>query len=180
MPALHFTEIAVQRLKQIGEHYDTSTPAFGIRVGKKRKTWFVIRSKERLRTTIGRYPEMSLADARKEAKRLLTEAPTRNSRIKFGEAYELWKASIETKKPRTQRGYKRLMEKHFLPKLKNKRLPDLTYEDVTEQTDHLPKGEQAHALAVARIFLRWCVRPPLQLSGQRRVGILPMQPIGIL
>ena len=48
MPALHFTEIAVQRLKVIGEHYDTTTPAFGIRVGKNRKTWFVIRGKGRL------------------------------------------------------------------------------------------------------------------------------------
>jgi hypothetical protein len=39
MPALHFTEIAVQRLKPTGERYGTTTPTFGIR---NRKTWFVI------------------------------------------------------------------------------------------------------------------------------------------
>jgi Arm DNA-binding domain len=67
MSTLHLTEIAVRALKTPGTYYDASTPAFGIRVGKRRKTWFVIRGKERLRTTIGRFPEIPLADARKWA-----------------------------------------------------------------------------------------------------------------
>jgi hypothetical protein len=48
MPTLHFTDLAVSRLNSAGTYYDVSTPAFGIRVGKNRKTWFVIRGKERL------------------------------------------------------------------------------------------------------------------------------------
>ena len=50
--SLHLTDLAVSRLKTPGTYYDDTTPAFGIRVGKHRKTWFVIRGKERLRTTI--------------------------------------------------------------------------------------------------------------------------------
>src|SRR5712691_2708251 len=113
MSSLHLTELAVQRLKTIGEYFDATTPAFGIRVGKHRKTWFVIRGKARLRTNVGRYSDMPLADARKAAKKLLSDAPIRNTRVTFGEAYDAFKEAIETKKPRTQRDYRRLIEKHF-------------------------------------------------------------------
>ncbi|MGA3190825.1 MAG: Arm DNA-binding domain-containing protein, partial [Bryobacteraceae bacterium] len=66
MPKLHMTDIVVSRLKEPGTYFDATTPAFGIRVLKNRKTWIVIRGKERLRTRIGHYPALSLADARKE------------------------------------------------------------------------------------------------------------------
>jgi integrase len=157
---LHFTDLAVSRLQEIGEHFDTTTPAFGIRVGKHRKTWFVIRGTQRLRTTIGHYPAKSLADARKEAKGLLQQTVTKNDRVAFEEAYDAYKLTLEGKRPRVQAEYRRLIEKHFLPTLKRKRLPNLTYEEVIECVKGRPKGEANHALTVARIFLRWCVRPP--------------------
>jgi integrase len=160
MPVAHLTDVVVSRLKTPGTYYDKTTPAFAIRVGKRRKTWFVIRGRERLRTNIGTYPTMSLAEARKEAKRLLTEAPTRNSRMTFQAAYELYKEVLSSKKPRTQRDYKRMLDKYFTPKLGRKRLAEIAFEDVTALTQDLRASEQAHALAVARTFLRWCVRPP--------------------
>jgi hypothetical protein len=160
MSSLHFTDIAVSRLKTPGTYYDDATPAFGIRVGKNRKTWFVVRGKERLRTTIGRYPEKPLAEARKEAKTLLAQPARKNDRVIFGAAYDLYRAALEAKKPRTQRDYKRLVERHFLASLKTKKLSELTFEDITSCVEDVPKGEASHALAVARILLRWCVRPP--------------------
>ena len=75
MPVTHLTDVVVSRLKEPGTYFNESTPAFAIRVGKYRKTWFVIRGRERERTNIGQYPTVSLADARKEAKKLLTEEP---------------------------------------------------------------------------------------------------------
>lgn len=48
--------------------FDTKTPGFGIRVGVKTKTWVVMRGRNRELVTIGKYPELSLADARTEAK----------------------------------------------------------------------------------------------------------------
>src|ERR1043166_6115113 len=131
MPTTHLTDIVVSRLRTPGTYFDETTPAFGIRVGKHRKTWIVMRGKERVRTRIGHYPAMSLADARKQAKVLLTEVPTKNSRLRFREAYELYKAVIETKKPRTQSDYKRMLEKYLLPKLGSKKLSEIAYEDVT-------------------------------------------------
>jgi len=176
MPSLHLTDLAVLRLKTPGTYYDDATPAFGIRVGKNRKTWFVIRGKDRLRTTIGRYPEIPLSDARKEAKALLAEPAKKQSRITFDAGYELWKVAIEPRKPRTQRDYKRLIERHFLPKLKAKKLPDLTYEDITACVEDVPKGEANHALAVARIFMRWCVRPPRRYMPHNPLEGVQIQP----
>ncbi len=160
MPSIHFTDLAVSRLKTPGTYYDDTTPAFGIRVGKNRKTWFVIRGKQRLRTNIGRYPAMSLGDARKEAKILLAEPVKKQVRINFAAAYELFKVAIEPRKPRTQKDYKRLIERHFFDTLEHKKLPDLTFEEIMACIKDVSPGEASHALAVAHIFLRWCVRPP--------------------
>jgi integrase len=176
MPSLHFTDIAVARLKAPGTYYDDATPAFGIRVGKSRKTWFVIRGKERLRTTIGRYPAKSLKDAREEAKILLTEPAKKQVRISFGDAYEMWKVAIGSKKPRTQKDCKRLIERHFLPKLKSKKLPDLTFEEITERVEGVPQGGANHALAVAHIFLRWCTRPPRRYIPHNPLEGIQIQP----
>src|SRR5712692_8407256 len=89
------------------------------------------------------------------------EKVARHSGMKFEAAYELFKQHhIATKKLRTQRDYKRMIERHLSPKLGNKRLADVSYEDVTAITDKLPTSERAHCLAVGRTFFRWCVQPP--------------------
>ena len=65
MPTAHLTDIVVSRLSTVGIYYDETTPAFGIRVGKHRKAWVITRGTDRQRITIGQYPAMSLAEARK-------------------------------------------------------------------------------------------------------------------
>jgi integrase len=160
MPRTHLTDVVVSRLKEPGTYFDESTPAFAVRVGKNRKTWFVIRGRERERTNIGQYPAVSLADARKEAKKLLTEAPAKHSKMTFSAACDFYKEEIKAKKPRTQKDYNRILDKYLLPKLGKKKLPEIEYEDVTAITDGLAPSEKSHCLAVARTFLRWCVQPP--------------------
>jgi hypothetical protein len=54
MPKLHRTDVVVSRLKSSGTYFDETTPAFGLRAGKTKKTWFVIPGRERLRANIGR------------------------------------------------------------------------------------------------------------------------------
>jgi integrase len=173
---IHFTDVAISRLRTEGMYYDEATPAFGIRVGKHRKSWFVVRGRERSRKYFGRYPDKSLADARKEAKALLTQPVRKNERVTFQAAYELWTVAIEPKKPRTQRDYNRLIKRHFLPKLKVKKLVDLTFEDVTGCVEDIPAGEANHALAVAHIFLRWCVRPPRRYIPHNPLEGIQIQP----
>ncbi len=160
MPRLHMTDIVVSRLKECGTYFDETTPAFGLRVGKNRKTWFVMRGRERLRTNIGQYPSTSLADARKEARKLLTEQPIAGERMSFDTAYELYKEALKSRKERTQYDYKRVLERHLQPKLGKKKLSDVSYEDITVITDPLSRGEKRNTLAVGRTFFRWCVRPP--------------------
>ena len=87
MPSIHLTDIVVSRLKSPGTYFDETTPAFGIRVGKNRKTWIVMRGQIWQRVRIGHYPTMSLADARKEAKVLLTQPAESRARMTFGAAY---------------------------------------------------------------------------------------------
>lgn len=173
---LHFTDLAVSRLKDAGEYFDTTTPAFGIRVGKHRKTWFVIRGKKRLKTKVGFYPQLPLSDARKAAKALLAEEVPDTAPKTFENAYEGFKAHIADLKPRTQRDYKRILDKYYLPPFKAKKLLDIAYEAIETELKGLPKYEKAHALAVGRTFFRWCVRPPRRyiphspLEGVQVVG----------
>lgn len=157
MPRVRLTDIVVSQLKKCGTYYDATTPAFGVRVGKKRKTFFVIRGRDRLRTNVGHYPAINLADARKEAKRLLTEELAKGDRMTFDTAWALYKPTLEDKKPRTQQSYLRVVEKHLQPPLGRKKLSQIEYEDITIITDKLPRGERRNTLAVGRTFFRWCV-----------------------
>jgi integrase len=160
MPRVHMTDIVVSRLKQLGTYYDQTTPAFGLRVGKNRKTWFVIRGRHRLRTNIGLYPAVSLADARKQARVLLTVQPIKGDRMTFNLAYDLYKETLKAKKPRTQHDYIRALDGYLKPALGFKKLSDIEYEDITAITEPLARSVKRNTLAVGRTFFRWCVRPP--------------------
>jgi len=160
MPRIHMTDVVVSRLKEPGTYFDETTPAFGLRVGKNRKTFFVIRGRERLRTHVGKYPTTTLANARKEARRLLTEEPTKGDRLTFDAAWDLYKPTLDAKKPRTKRDYIRVIEKHLQPPLGNKKLSKIEYDDIIAITDKLSAGERRNTLAVGRTFFRWCVKPP--------------------
>jgi len=98
MPKLHVTDVVVSRLKFRGTYYDEMTPAFGLHVGKNRKAWFVVRWRERLRPNIGQYPATSLVGARKGARKLPTEEPTKADRITFNAAYDIYKEALKNKK----------------------------------------------------------------------------------
>jgi hypothetical protein len=155
VPKAHLTDIAVSRLRTPGTYFDDATPAFGLRVGKHRKTWIVMRGKERVRTKIGHYPTVSLADARKQAKELLTETPTKNERVTFDMAYDVYKReTLPSKKLRTQDDYQRVLGKHLQPRLGGKRLSEITYDNVAAIAGALSKSEKRHCLAVDRTFFR--------------------------
>lgn len=72
--------------------YWDELPGFGIRVSQGGTRSFVlVQGRSRQRTTIGRYPAISLADARTEAKRLIAERTLGNSRVattKFSSALD--------------------------------------------------------------------------------------------
>jgi integrase len=165
VPKILLTDIAIRALKP-GQHradyWDMKTPAFGIRVGQRTKM-FIVKVRNS-RVAIGAYPGLSLADARRKALGVKSEdAPIVISKVTFEHAYEKFKeVHCSRKKARTQHDYTRILKKHFLSELRTTRLSKITSTHLAEITDKLlsTPSEHAHALAVARTFFRWCVRPP--------------------
>ncbi|MBZ0147171.1 MAG: integrase family protein [Pseudorhodoplanes sp.] len=162
MPVAHFTDLAVSRLKEPDTYYDKTTPAFGIRVGKNRKTWFVVRGRERLQTRIGHYPAVSLADARKKALVLLgSPVQPQEAKYRFTEALrQFFDIHLPTLKPRTQYQVRRILNRHFATPLKHKWLHEIVHNDISRITDELAKtapSEAWHAFKDARTFFKWCV-----------------------
>jgi integrase len=162
MPVAHLTDVVVSRLKEPGTYFDEHTPGFGIRVGKNRKTWIVVRGRERLRTRIGRYPAVSLADARKKALVLLGSPIKVQAEVpEFSFALARFYAiHVPTLKPRTQYQIKRILDRHFALRFKHKRLDEITHTDVACVTDNLARtapSEAWHTFKDVRTFFKWCV-----------------------
>jgi hypothetical protein len=159
---VHFTDITIRTFKP-GAYWDDSTPGFGVRVGKRAKTWTVMRGLNRERVTIGRYPDLPLTDARKEAKRLLSEEPqVKISCTSFEKAKATFLAeNYRDARPRTAQGVKRLLDRHFKA-LNTRSLDTLNDQDIKKQLDRLAgtPSEQLHAYRAVRCFLTWCTRPP--------------------
>lgn len=72
---LRLTDLAIKKLQlpDSGQvtHWDTTTPGFGLRCSQKSKSYVVMFGTKRRLKTIGRYSELSLSDARKQAKQFL-------------------------------------------------------------------------------------------------------------
>ena len=66
MAVLKLTDLTIKTLPA-GVYFDEKTPGFGLLVGKRRKTWLVVKGTARVRVRIGHYPALSLADARRRA-----------------------------------------------------------------------------------------------------------------
>src|ERR1700730_10824384 len=118
MPRLHLTDIAVRGLKAPArgqvDYWDATPRAFGVRVSQAGTKTFMAKVHNQ-RVTIGRYPDVSLADARKKANGLKSEQePIARSKITFEQAYEKFKTDhIARKKSRTQYDYERVLDKYF-------------------------------------------------------------------
>jgi integrase len=156
MSKAHLTELTVRSLRETGSYLDDTTPAFGIRVGKNRKAWFVIRGQDRLRTTIGHYPDISLSEARKKALVLLGSRTERSVAPSFHDAREQF---IETHSAhlRASSAYQlqRTLRRYFHWK---KPLDKITHNDITIVIDGIvAKSEASHALKDLKTFFSWCV-----------------------
>lgn len=141
--------------------WDTVTRGFGVRVGKQSKTFLVLIGKGR-RHTIGRYPLISLADARTEAKRILAEktlGKTKPRFLAYEDARDRFLAEI-TVRPSTLAGYRYRLTKNGWGR---SNLIDITPRDVLKQLkvyDDRPM-EKRYAFVVLRTFFNWCVEQHL-------------------
>ena len=158
------TDLSIRSLGP-GLHMDGRTPAFGIRVGKLRKTWIVTKGTNRTKVRLGHYPALSLSEARKRALVALgsplepREAPSFPDALATFLALPRWK----------HRSLKVLTSSlnHFKW---TRPIDRITHEDVAEVIDGIDgHSAKAHALKDIRTFFNWCI--PRYLSTSPATGI---------
>jgi integrase len=171
----HLTEIAVRSLKPT-EHqekvWDTQTRGFGVRVNGVSKSWIVMYGEKRTLRTIGRYPDMSLADARREAKKVLVgdHAPEKSTPT-IEEAFEEYERSYgaEHHGERTRYHTRRFFERYVFPRYRRKKPSELNFGGLEAILPASP-SEANHLYRTVRAFLTWCVRkdyiPANPLAGK--------------
>ena len=166
MAKMLLTDISVRALKGSEKYetfFDTKLAGFGIRVGKKSKTWIVVRDRSRAKQAIGKYPDLSLADARTEAKKLLSTAPEPKTVSKTWEVArdEFLAENYKDSTSRWPHLVSLKLKKHFKG-LDKCQLADIEDTDISAVLDKLKKtpSTQLHVYRAARTFLKWCTRPP--------------------
>ena len=160
------TELTLRQLKPpaVGQItlWDT-VPGFGIRVSSGGAKSFIVLLGSGRRHTIGRYPIISLADARAEAKRVLAERTLgrhQQKTITFEDAIPLFlDCQYQAKRERSRKDSERLLTRHFLPKFRRDKLQNIRAHQIAEILDGLAKtpSEQRHALTGLGTFFRWAV-----------------------
>jgi integrase len=186
MPNLKLTTAAVERLKtpekgQI-EYFDVLQPAFGLRISYSgTKSWVVLTrvNGKLVRYTLGRFPAMSLASARSEARAALQKAAAgidlrQEKKIKEETAAKIRRDTFESRadeflkkhvdcnlRASTRGEYHRVLKKGHLAAWQNRPISDITKRDIVVLLDKISqKGAQASArttLAYLRKFMNWCV-----------------------
>ena len=139
---------------------DDTLPGFGVRVTPKGiRSFCLMHGSQRTITTIGRYPVISLAEARDAAKRILAQKTlgTYQPRtIRFSDALDLF---VETHCAAIKTGYEyeRLLRREFLPSLKGKTLDKITPHDIAPIIDKLAHSIAYHAFNYLRALFTWAV-----------------------
>jgi integrase len=143
--------------------WDASLPRFGCRVSPKGTKSFIVLVASGIRRTIGRYPVISLAEARQEAKRILAEKTLGKVALPSISVANALAGFLDESqkrlKSRTAHDYRRLLLRH-LATLTKVALDDVTTRDIAHITDSIRNApsEAAHALVAIKIFFNWCVR----------------------
>ena len=168
---MQLTDIVVRNLTPESKqrtYFDDSVHGFGVRVGPGgTKTFVLVCGAARERISIGRYPIISLSDARTEAKRILAErtlGAKRPRHVKFETALLEFGAQHCDRKNRaiTAKETKRVLNKHFLPPFRRKYLEEITDNEIGKIIEAMSDTPSAanHAFTAARTFFRWVAKPP--------------------
>lgn len=140
------TELSIRKLafpeKGSTKHLDPSLPGFGIRCTARSKSFFVMYGAKRQLKTLGRWPDLSLKDARQAARQLLAAPPVARTSPKFWEVRDRFLADCRMRlRPSTVERY------HYaLKDIENVKLDRLA----TDITD----PNQIKAL---KALFNWCI-----------------------
>lgn len=108
---MRLTDLSIKSLRfpgKVTKHFDDRLPNFGIRVYKTGISFIVMLGNERKMVTIGRYPDISLKEARIRAVELLTDKTTLVAPKNAESAISGFLEHVRRhNKPRTVRDYER-------------------------------------------------------------------------
>ncbi|MCW5714064.1 MAG: integrase family protein [Bauldia sp.] len=167
MQKIGLTDVTIRSLKE-GTYSDAKLPAFCIRVGKLKKTWFVVKGPRdrRRRVTLGHYPTLSLLDARKAAHKALGTTSALSPSLSFKEALDLF-LEQDRWRPRSKVVISQSLRRNFHWM---RSLDKITHEDVAQAVEAVKaKSARAHALKDIRTFFNWCV--PRYLASSPAEGL---------
>lgn len=165
---MHLTDLSVRKLKPPSKgqvtYTDDTLPGFGVRVSQGGvKAFVMVTGRNRRRITIGRYPALTLHEAREKA-RAIAAARTLGKEempsLKFEDALPIFLSSrypAKAIKQSTRHETERLLRRHFLPPLRHEILSEIPTHEIARIMDRLLKtpGEARHAFGAIRLFFRW-------------------------
>ncbi len=162
-------------------YFDDALGGFGVRVSQGgTKSYILVHGKTRTRTPIGRVGIVTLKQARDKARDILAEKQLgryQETTVMFAEALDLYlKNHVEKLKPKTAYETKRLLEKHFRPKLRHERLNAISRASVAVITSKLVDTPSLarHAHTAITGFFRWATAQYLE---QNPLNVpIPMKP----
>lgn len=185
MPKTKLTSAAAARLKcpekgQV-EHFDELLPSFGLRLSYSgTKSWFVMSrvNGKLFRMTLGKFPAVSLAKAREQARNIIATAQAgidprallQSEKEKDAErrrntfnvmAEEFLIKHVGTKlRPSTAREYRRILKGDDTNKLRNIPITEITKRDILNVIECIQErgspGAADRALAYLKKFFNWC------------------------
>jgi integrase len=139
--------------------WDTQLPAFGIRIGKHRKTFTVMLGEDRRRITVGHYPQLKLQDARLKARHILLSPPPSSPPFKdLLDDYCNLHLKTNTRAT-TARQTEQVLRKHFAH-FYNTPIANLTRTDILRTIDALLATPAAanQALSCLGALLQWSIK----------------------
>jgi len=178
------TDVAVRKAKPGDKRYDVYDAAvrgFGLRVATSgTKTWFVMRrvNDRMVRAKVGRYPDLTLAEARERAVGMLAmmadgDHPTASKAPAFDDVLDEW-LERDQGKNRSVNDVRLALSKHVRPILGSRKLDDLRKHDILRILDKIVDGgapvQANRVLAYLRRCFNWCIERDL-VAVNPTVGI---------
>jgi len=165
VPKKSLTELTLRSLRAPARgqvtYWDTQLTGFNIRLSSGgAKTFSVVVGPHRQRITIGRYPLLPLATARKRAREILLSAalnPNKRPSLSFDEALRRYLNIRQLEmRPGSFYEHRRLLDVHF--HFGTTLIEDISTNDAANALDAIPSpSTKAHAYAALKTFFNWCL-----------------------
>ncbi|MEM9577153.1 MAG: tyrosine-type recombinase/integrase [Pseudomonadota bacterium] len=161
---IRLTDLALKKLPLSPDgqvtYWDETTPNFGIRCSARSKSYVVLLGEQRKRKTLGRYPALSLADARKQAKLLLSKyavAPDNVIEHDFADVARTYLEDCQGRvRPTTMKGYQLYLNSITFSGPIGKVTGDAVLRKIAKHTDS--PSSQNYAFTTFKVFFNWAVR----------------------